>query len=37
MCFQKNKKIILLLIFVFIIIYLLTKHNEHFDISNVTV
>jgi hypothetical protein len=31
MCFQKNKKLILLLIFVFIIIYLLTKHNEHFD------
>ncbi len=35
MCFEKNKKLILLLIFVFVIIYLLTKHNEYFDINNI--
>ncbi len=33
MCFQKNKKLILLLILVFVVIYLLTKYNEHFDKS----
>ncbi len=29
MCFQKNKKIILSLFFIFIIIYLLTGYNEN--------
>ena len=36
MCFEKNKKIILLLVFVFVIIYLLTKHNENFDPTKIT-
>jgi hypothetical protein len=35
MCFQKNKKLILLLILVFVVIYLLTKYNEHFDNSDL--
>jgi len=35
-CLKNNKKFILFIIFIFIIIYLLTRHNENFDASKLT-